>query len=317
MSRQLLILALPVPLLFACPTADRSGPPDAEEATPFDWGYELDEDVETYLPDDYVAEEPARVVFLGDSITAGVGASQGSLAYPALLEENDDGTWDGWGDHDLRSVYGADFDVVDVAQGGAVTDDLVDRQLPALSAQLGDSVSGQTVVIMTIGGNDMQAAILPLLQANDQDAEADRIIGGVADNMHETLDYFDDSERFPDGTFVYFANVYEPSDAVGQSDRCFFGIDYSTIMRYFVQANGTMRDIAEERGAAMVDMRGHFLGHGMYNEDEDNDAYDDDDPSRWFESDCQHPNDRGHHEIRRLFVTAAEGRPLEAFGEAP
>jgi len=314
MSRHLLALALPVPLLFACPPVDPQG--DDDDDTPFDWGYELDEGVDTYLPADYVAADPARVLFLGDSITAGVGASQQSLTYPALTEENDDDTWDGWADHDLRSVFGSGFDVVDVAQGGATTDDLVARQLPALSGELGDSVSGETVVIMTIGGNDMQGSILPILQANDQDATADAIIGDVADNMHTTLDYFDDSDRFPDGVFVYFANVYEPSDGVGQSN-CFFGIDYSTIMRYFVQANGTMREIAEERGAAMVDLRGHFLGHGMFNDDEDNDAYDEVDPTRWFESDCQHPNDRGHHEIRRLFVTAAEGRPLEAFGEAP
>ena len=78
-----------------------------------------------------------------------------------------------------------------------------------------------------------------------------------------------------------------------------------------------MMSVAQERGAAMVDMRGHFLGHGVYFDDSDLDVHDDADPSPWFADDCIHPNDRGHHELRRLFVTAIEGRPLEAQSEVP
>jgi lysophospholipase L1-like esterase len=318
MSRiNLWFFALPLALLIGCPATRGDDDDDDAEPTPFDWGYESDEGVSSYSPEGYVAEDPARVIFLGDSITAGAGASSDSLAYPALTVENDDGEWSGWGDHDLRSVFDNGFEVVDVSRGGATTDTLRSQQLPALTDELGDTVAGETIVIMTVGGNDMQAALLPILNAQDQDAVANEAIGEVADNMAAVMDYFADTDRFSDGVFVYFANVYEPTDAVGQSNSCFFGIDFSTILRYFDQANDTMRSLAEESGAGMVDLRGHFLGHGVYASDDSIDAYDEADATEWFANDCIHPNDRGHHEIRRLFVTAVEGRPLEAFGEAP
>jgi lysophospholipase L1-like esterase len=311
MSRLTLLVAVLLPLTACAPAADD------DDDTPVDWGYELDPDVESYIPAGYKAEDPARVIFLGDSITNGAGASSGSLDYPSLLVENDRSEWSGWDDQDLTTLFGDDLDVIDVSRGGATTQSLIDDQLPALSGRLGDSVSGPTIVVMTVGGNDMQDALLPILNADDQDAVADGYIDIVEENMGRTLDYFDDTDRFPDGAWVYFANVYEPTDAVGQSNSCFFGIDFSTILRYFNQANSTMISIAKDRGAAMVDMRGHFLGHGVYATDENIDAYHEDDPTQWFAQDCVHPNDRGHHELRRLFLTAIEGRPLEAQHEVP
>ena len=299
--------------LAGCPAEQ---PPDDDDDTPVEWDYELDPDVDGYVPDGYVPVDPARVIYLGDSITAGAGASSGSTSYTSLLVENDEDEWGGWGEQDLRSLYGDGFEVVDVSRGGATTSSLVQDQLPALSSELGDSVSGSSIVVMTVGGNDMQSALFPILLSNDPDAVATERIGEVEANMETTLDYFEDSTRFPDGVHLFFTNIYEPSDAVGVS-QCFFETDYSTILRHFDQANATMRALAEERGTAMVDLRGHFLGHGMYSDDESVEAYDAQDPTQWFSDDCIHPNDRGHHELRRLFITAIEGRPMEAFGEAP
>ena len=85
MSRiNLWFFALPLALLIGCPATRGDDDDDDAEPTPFDWGYESDEGVSSYSPEGYVAEDPARVIFLGDSITAGAGASSDSLAYPAL-----------------------------------------------------------------------------------------------------------------------------------------------------------------------------------------------------------------------------------------
>jgi hypothetical protein len=60
----------------------------------------------------------------------------------------------------------------------------------------------------------------------------------------------------------------------------------------------------------VLDLRGHFLGHGFYSEASGSAAYDADDPTQWFDRDCIHPNDRGHHELRRLVHAAITGSPF-------
>ena len=67
-----------------------------------------------------------------------------------------------------------------------------------------------------------------------------------------------------------------------------------------------------EKGFSVVDLRGHFSGHGFNASDSSVYGHDAEDTSNWFDNDCIHPNDRGHHEIRRLFHAAIEGLPLEA-----
>ena len=64
----------------------------------------------------------------------------------------------------------------------------------------------------------------------------------------------------------------------------------------------------------MVDMHGHFLGHGLNYDMTDNAEYDAADPTLWFESDCIHPNERGHHELRRVFFGAMAGEPVPVEG---
>ena len=310
--RQLALLLIPLALL-ACTPAPSTGDDDNE---PSGWDYAIDPDVDTYLPADYRADDPQRVIFLGDSITAGAGASANDLDYPSLLVENDNQEWAGWNDYDLRSLFGLS-EVVDVSQGGATTGSLVNSQLPDLSGRIDDVVSGQSIVVITIGGNDMQSAIFPLLISGDREAEYQRFIDPVIDNMVELLDYFGDDTRFPDGVFVYMTNVYEPTDAVGQTSACFLNTDLSPVLEYFDRANAELRAVAEERAIGWVDLRGHFLGHGHNHDDESGPGYEAEDPSLWFSSDCIHPNDRGHHELRRLFYTAIDGRPLEAQSEVP
>lgn len=264
--------------------------------------------VNSYFPDDYVPQSPARVVFLGDSITAGYGASKQKLSYPRLLKENDDDTWPDAADLDFPGLYGADPEIVDVSQPGATTGSMVGQQLPDVTSSLGDTVSGTTVVIVTIVGNDVQGILL----TPDQ---ADETIVSITDNLAEFYDYFADPVRFPDGSFVYLANVYEPSDGVGQADECFYGLDLSSALDTLDQVNAATLAQAQERGVAWIDMHGHFLGHGYHASESDNPYYEADDPSLWFADDCIHPNDRGHHEIRRLFWYALAGQEFP--GDVP
>jgi lysophospholipase L1-like esterase len=268
-----------------------------------------DEDVNSYIPENYTPENPVRVIYMGDSITDGYGQKSG-LPYAELLIENDSDMWPDYDDNDLTSSFPSITEVIDVAVGGAVTNDISSSQLNNVDARLDDVVSGQTIVVMTIGGNDMSGAMLNIL-ATGQTA-ADSTMANMESNLQKMVDFYHDSARFPDGVNIYFTNVYDPTDDLGYADQCaiFFGLDLSSIWMYFHQANDGFRAFAEANNVSMVDMAGHFYGHGLNHDDETMPNFDTADSTQWFNSDCLHPNDIGHHEIRRLFHAAIEGHPL-------
>lgn len=247
----------------------------------------------TWVPEEFSAMAPTRLVIMGDSISAGAGASTGSLTYPSLLESNDS-RWPEGDGHDIDTLFPDLADVVDVSEGGATTSTMRSQQLSRLESQIGFPASGETIVVFTIGGNDMQAGLTPT-------ANVETIRRTALDNMTAIIEFLQDPEHFPDGVRIFSTNVYEPSDAVGQVSSCFFGFSYADKLPALEGFNDDLLDLAKEYNFANVDLRGHFLGHGFYYDNADNGYYDAEDPTLWLDPDCIHPNDRGHHEIRELF----------------
>lgn len=263
----------------------------------------VDPDVNSVLAYDALPEGATRLVYLGDSITAGAGASKASLTYTSLLQENA-AKWTGYDAVDLETSVPTIDEVIDVSRGGATTDTLLAQQIPALDAELGElPAEGGTVVVFTIGGNDAQLALNPL-------ADAAEVVDQILANFEAIFTELTDEERFAGPVWVHATNVYEPTDGTGQVDDCFFGIDFSSKLGELERANEELAEMSATYGVSIVDLRGHFLGHGMNNKNPAAPSYDEDDSSRWFDSDCIHPNDRGHHEIRRLFHASISGEPL-------
>lgn len=257
--------------------------------------------VDSYIPDHFTTDMPARVIFIGDSITAGNGASKNKLDYVHLLQENADETWPVFADADFAGAWGGVPEVIDESVPGATTASLAYGQLEDVAEAVGDTVSGHTAVVVTIAGNDVQAL---LFSPND----LPEALVDIDANLEVMYEFFGDTARFPDGASIYLANVYEPSDGVGQADECFFGLDLTSALATLDAVNAATRAQAEAKGGAWLDMHGHFLGHGYYAGDSENPYHQADDPSLWFDEDCIHPNDRGHHEIRRLFWHALSGQ---------
>lgn len=276
---------------------------DGDGADGADQGPTPDPDVRTFVPEGFGATDPARVIFFGDSITAGAEASRPSLTYTALLGDNDDGRWPDHAEIDLGGLYGVAPEAIDVSRGGAVTGDLLPDQAPRLEAALSFPAAGETIVVMTIGGNDLQNALNPL-------ADPDAITAEALDNIEEFVGWIQDPARFPDGVSLYLTNVYEPSDGVGQADECFLGFPYASRLPNLDGFNADLVTMGEDLGFSVVDLRGHFLGHGFHHDDTALDVHEPDDPSLWLAPDCIHPNDRGHHEVRRLFHAAIAGEDL-------
>jgi hypothetical protein len=287
--------------LIACGGAEPDGETDTGEETVDDG----DPDISNVVPSDYPPEAPINLLIFGDSISTGVGSEAGN-SYFNLLQENDGAAYPNHEDFDFESAFPTVTNVVSVAESGAQTGDLA-GQIAAAEDALGVP-SGPTLVIGTIGGNDL----VSIMFGQDRETVADR----MASNIEALVDWVQDPAQFPDGGYLYIANVYDPSDGVGQADGCFVGIPTTEAVLGLQDANSRTRAMAEERGFAMVDMHGHFMGHGHNFDDSSIEAYDAADPTLWFASDCIHPNQRGHHELRRVFFGAIANEPVP-YEEAP
>ena len=241
---------------------------------------------------------PKTVIFVGDSITAGAGAGNDDEDYVSLLVNNSN-TWPDWDGIDLATRYPG-INVVDVSEGGAWTGTVLNTQIEHLEEQLTLPLEGEVLVVMTVGGNDLQSV---LMNPSGVDARLEKTV----DNWRKIAAYFLDEQRFPEGSTVLMANVYEPTDSVGQVGNCFYGLDISSLLPSLHDANTQLRGLAKELGFSALDMRGTFLGHGFHYNDPTTPYYNADDPSLWIANSCTHPNPRGHHEIRSMFWRAIEG----------
>lgn len=274
------------PVAVDVPAAVDSGPPRRGHAN--------------VIPTSLRPTDAARLIVMGDSISAGVGASRRTgTSYGALLGNNDDTRWPDAMSLDLAARFGHDVPVVNVAVGGATTGSMRADQPPALRTRLSLPVRGHSVVVITIGGNDLQLAII---SGNPEGGT----LNSAINNIRQAVQFLQDPANFPDGTSIYIAAVYDPSDGEGYIEGCFFNLR----LPQFITGLNTWRSryvaLGQEMGFGVIDALGHFHGHGHNYQHADNPYYDAADRTGWF-SDCIHPNDRGHHELRRLFFEAIDG----------
>ena len=280
--------------LFACrgdtdDTSDTFQPAIDETASP--------DRVGTYAHT--LPKSPKTVIFLGDSITAGAGTSNDDEDYVSLLVNNTN-TWPDWDGIDLATRYPG-ITLVDVSKSGAWTGTILNSQIDRLEEQITLPFEGEVLVIITVGGNDLQSVLM-------NPSGVEERLEKTVDNWRKIAEYFLDEQRFPDGSTLLMANVYEPTDAVGQVGNCFFGLNISSLLPSLYDANTQLRGLAVELGFSALDMRGAFLGHGFYYNDTATPYYNEDDPSLWLANSCIHPNPRGHHELRALFWQAIDGK---------
>lgn len=286
------------PLLFAClsDTDDTIADIDSNTFRPAIDEAPKPDRVGTYAHT--LPKSPKTVIFLGDSITAGAGSQNDDEDYTSLLVNNTN-AWPEWDGIDLATRYPG-IEVVDVSKSGAWTGTVLNDQMERLEDQIMLPFEGEALVVMTVGGNDLQSVL-----RNPSGVE--ERLEKTVDNWRKIAEYFLDEQRFPDGVTLLMANVYEPTDAVGQVGNCFYGLNISSLLPSLHDANTQLRGLAEEAGFSVLDMRGTFLGHGFNYSDPTTPYYNEDDPSLWLANGCTHPNPRGHHEIRAMFWRAVDG----------
>jgi lysophospholipase L1-like esterase len=272
----------------------------------------------SYIPSSLHPTSATRLIVMGDSISAGYGATQPNgggeypylpLAYFSLLIQNVNEVWPTEANTTLTALFGgANITTVSVAHPGDTTANIANDQLTNLTGMIGSSVSGHSIVVITIGGNDMVAL------ANDMSSsDIDNTLNNMISNIRTAINYLQDSTRFPDGTSIYLANVYDPSDSSGVLPySCFFpgfsgSINNQPLETGLQTASARYQALAQQLGFAVIDDFGAFHGHGLTADMTSDPNYDASCPVDWFYTDCIHPTNAGHNALRRLFFEAISG----------
>lgn len=230
-------------------------------------------------------------VILGDSISDHGG--QGPFFYD-LLAKNDDVAYPKWAGKDLKSKFGQDLVVVSTAKGGAVSGNLLGQV-----QKLPPSLPGPVAVTITIGGNDMQANIIKILQGTDQ---ADR--DTFRANLKAALEELTQPDRFGKAVevHVFQADIYDPTGGKGDFSKqgCPSPLNLLPVTPtdgFFMNWNAVVNDEVPKHGVSVVEpLHQRFYGHSLSN-----------DADGWFYTDCIHPNKPGHDQLRAMFWTAITG----------
>lgn len=307
------ILCLFLLAALACtgPSDEPAGPDAAADALVADGpgpdrAQDLPADDRGTHPDLYVQPLPpvgslSLVVNLGDSIAAGYGVTK-AHSYLGLLEQNDNTAFANFTGKDLKTKFPG-IVVANRAVSGSESDDLPGQAAKAPA----NSGGGTTLVLISIGGNDLMFNYTSLLDP----AQAKALAAKVQGHLTTALATFADKSRYPGQVLVLLFNVYDFTDGKGTlpasasvNDSC--GL-LKLVPAFMAQKaiqnmavyNQEMLAFIKSQKLLLGDIHGAFLGHGFNYKDTLSAHYHADDPSLWFQSDCIHPNDRGHDAIRR------------------
>lgn len=231
-------------------------------------------------------------VILGDSISDGGGTGP---FYYNLLDANDDARYPDAAGKDFKTLYGSDIKIVKASKAGSRAQNL-GGQINTITGPL----PGPVLVTITIGGNDVQAALGKILSGGDvtPDRESFREFLDGAIAMLKTPDKFGPGVEVS----VFMTNVYDPSDGTGNF-KFATGTKCSGALGFYPAGKPTSPDLdpfetifddvaAKYKDVHVLDLRAKFKGHGV--------------PAAetWFVGDCIHPNTPGHDAVRDLFWDA-------------
>lgn len=259
-----------------------------------------------------------RVVFVGDSVTVGTPPNDPAVYFRNRLADRladrfgltpPDGLWRNVDLINGRGLVQESGDFANCGRYGARTDDLL-RDGDLMSACVPpDRRHLRTLFVMTIGGNDVSSITQDGIEgvpAEELWAETEEFVGLLRDAMR----WVRAPDRFPNGVFVVFANMFEFTDGTGDVTACpaaglaGFGAEWddpTLLADMVVWANEQYMSIAVEYGVDMIFMLEAFCGHGFNFDDPTAPCYRGPDAELWFDLTCIHPNDPGHAAITDLF----------------
>ncbi|MBK9754965.1 MAG: hypothetical protein IPO88_15975 [Nannocystis sp.] len=262
-----------------------------------------------------------RVVFLGDSVTVGTPPTQGKDFYRSeladmlvekfgLMPPND--LWKQVNPIDGVALVKDSGDFSSCSKWGARTDDFVGQTEDCFPPDLFDK---RTLIITTMGGNDLASIAKDGANGKPID-EVTAAAEAFIQLQREAVQWFvDDPDKFPNGVFVVYANIYEFTDGTGDLMSCpaagLGGFDKpwedpQLLKDLVLWINEQYMDIAVDTQTDMIFLLENFCGHGFKAGDPTAPCYRGPDNKTLFDLTCIHPNPDGHDLVKDLFTAVID-----------
>ena len=242
------------------------------------------------------------LIGLGDSITAGYGASEGH-GYFDLLVKNDNSRYPEMKGRDLSHAF-TKLLSHNHSISGTISQEHLTDQVPGVQTYPSDVLG---VVVITTGGNDI---IHDYGKSPPRDGAA---YGCTYDQGIQWKETFRKRlkgiiegtiARFPGGCEIFLANIYDPTDGIGDIHNAHAMLPrWPDGLKVHAEFNKVIAEAyAKYPNVHLVDIHSVFLGHGIHCENKRNKYYRADDPHYWYYENLEDPNDRGYDAIRRAFL---------------
>jgi lysophospholipase L1-like esterase len=242
------------------------------------------------------------VVGLGDSVTAGFGASPGHSYFDRLISNPPD-EFEGMKGLCLGSVF-PNLKAVNLSVSGTISMEHLSSQIPKLEPAGADTLG---LVVMTTGGNDL------IHDYGHSPPQEGAMYGATMEQAKPWIDLFEKRldrmmaeirSRFPGGCHIFIANIFDPTDGAGDIENAGHRLppwkDGEAILRAYNQAIDRVSRTRSD--VHLVNVHDAFLGHGIHCAEKGRDHYRPEDPHYWYYINLEDPNERGYDAIRRLFL---------------
>ncbi len=251
---------------------------------------------------DFWTDRKVQVVGIGDSVTAGLGARSPDHSSFNRIIANPADEWDDMDGVCLSAVI-PDLQFENFAVSGSESKahlEIISQTLPTYDDAYG-------IVLMTSGGNDLihsygRSAPRQCAMYGATLAQAEPWIDEFRVRLGTMFDLI--SSKFPLGCEIYIADIYDPTDGVGDAPSIFLP-HWPDGLAIHARYNQVIRDVASKRDQVhVVPLYETFLGHGSHCRQFWRAHYRSNDPNYWFYSNIEDPNDRGYDAIRRAYLNA-------------
>lgn len=250
--------------------------------------------------------DPVLLVGIGDSVTRGLGAKNASHSFFNRLHTNPEDEFEDMQGKCLSAVL-PNLRTINLSVSGSTSLDharVVSEELPnALEAMTDPETKG--IVVMTTGGNDLihsygrhppkEGAMYgaSLKQAAPWIQRFEQRVGSMFDSI---------ANEFSAGCEIFVGDIYDPTDGVGDAPSIFLPPWEDGLAIHARYNEAIQRAAGEREFVHVVPLHQTFLGHGSHCRQFWRAHYDSSDPTYWFYSNIEDPNDRGYDAIRRVFL---------------
>ena len=246
-------------------------------------------------------DRPVLVVGIGDSVTAGYGASTLAKSFFRLLIENPPDEFPDMQGKCLSKVF-PNLTVNNLALSGSTSLECLDVLVHKLKPAEEDTFG---IVVMTTGGNDI------IHNYGRTPPREGAMYGATFEQARPWIDNFAVrleaiiaglNAKFPAGCQFFIANIYDPTDGVGDAQNA--GLPpWPDGLKIIEAYNEIIAQTAEKhKNVRLVNMHDAFLGHGIHCLQFWRPHYDSRDARYWYWDNLEDPNDRGYDALRRLFL---------------